>query len=425
MTVTARASGATGVRSAAPLGAAGPGWRHQPPVASPMTVSACRAGLSAAASPARAMRARRELEALLAARFAPAAMRLLDSGTTALALAIRAAAGDRAGVPVALPAFACYDVATAADAADLPVFLYDLDPGTLTPDLESLRRALRAGAKAVVIAHLYGHPANLSEISALAADAGAVVIEDAAQGAGATVRGRPAGSQASLGVLSFGRGKGWTGGAGGALLGMDAAGLRALDSVPPLAADAPRGFRAVAAAGAQLLLARPAWYALPAALPFLRLGQTVYRRPRPPQPISGASCALLCGTAPLADAEIRIRRRNAERLLDEVARRGCFEAPAAAPGVEPGYLRLPLILSSDARAEAVTRAAARLGIAPSYPRALCDLRAFASRCRNRHEGFLGARLLAARLCTLPTHGGLDEGDLASLTEWIRTVSPCC
>ena len=71
---------------------------------------------------------------------------LTDSGTSALALALRMAVAARPDRPtVALPAWACYDLATAADAADVGVVLYDLDPATLGPDWASLDRALSAG----------------------------------------------------------------------------------------------------------------------------------------------------------------------------------------------------------------------------------------------------------------------------------------
>ena len=86
---------------------------------------------------------------------------LTDSGTTALGLALLAAKRLRS-IPVALPAWSCFDVATAADAADVPVVLYDLDPLTLGPNFVSLERALDRGAKSVVVAHHYGVPVDVA-----------------------------------------------------------------------------------------------------------------------------------------------------------------------------------------------------------------------------------------------------------------------
>ena len=135
---------------------------------------------------------------------------LTDSGTSALLLAIKVAVPPN-GI-VALPAWGCYDLATAAEGADVRVALYDVDPHTLAPDPESLRGALALGAQGIVIAHFYGVPVDMEAVKRTADAAGATVIEDAAQAIGATWRGRPVGSNGALGVLSFGRGKGLNGG---------------------------------------------------------------------------------------------------------------------------------------------------------------------------------------------------------------------
>ncbi len=108
---------------------------------------------------------------------------------------------------MALPAFTCYDIASAAVGAGVRVALYDVDPDTLGPDPASLERVLAAGAGAVVAGPLYGVPLEWDALRALADRHGALLIEDAAQGHGASWRGRPLGSLGDLSVLSFGRGK--------------------------------------------------------------------------------------------------------------------------------------------------------------------------------------------------------------------------
>jgi len=206
------------------------GWRHQVPVHSPLSAAALLAGLRAAATrnggpPA----AEQRVTALLKDRYSPRAVLLTESGTAALTAALLGALRDRPGRAVAMPAYVCYDLATAADGADVPVLLYDVDPTTLAPDMAHLKAVLHHGAAAIVVVHLYGCPVDLGEVNRLAAEAGAIVIEDAAQAAGATVNDRSAGTQGSLVVLSFGRGKGLTGGSGGALLAHDAAGEGVLE----------------------------------------------------------------------------------------------------------------------------------------------------------------------------------------------------
>jgi dTDP-4-amino-4,6-dideoxygalactose transaminase len=397
------------------------GWRYQLPVYSPLTASAVLVGARAAGRPVQHEWAQQQVITLLSARYAQKAALLTDSGTTALTAALICVLRERPGCAVALPAYACYDVATAAAGAGAPVFLYDVDPHTLAPDLASLGAALRYGAAAVVVVHLYGCPVDLAEVNGLAAAAGAVVIEDAAQAAGATLDNRPAGGLGSLAVLSFGRGKGLTGGSGGALLAHDEAGRRVLERARELLGQPRRGWSEVFATLAQWSLARANLYALPAAVPFLRLGETVYRDPRPLRAPTGASCSVVTATWALAEREIAVRRRNAERLLVELGRQPGLEIIRTPRNARPGYLRLPVLASPPARRAAGDGAARRLGVMPGYPKALCDLEALRPRCLNRDGDFRGSHLLAAGLCTLPTHSRLGARDLARLEQWIRAV----
>lgn len=398
------------------------GLRHQVPVRSPLSAAALLAGVRALAGNGRSARARERVVALLQERYGPTAVLLTDSGTAALTAALLGILKERPGSAVALPAYACYDLATAAVGADAPVLLYDVDPHTLAPDLSQVQVALRQGAAAIVAVHLYGCPVDLAELNRLASEAGAVVIEDAAQAAGGTLDNRRVGSQSSLAVLSFGRGKGLTGGSGGALLAHDTVGQRVVERAQDLLGESRQGWPDLLAITAQFLLERPSLYALPAALPFLRLGETIYREPRPLRGPTRVSCPMVAATWTLAEREVEVRRRNAERLLVELRRHPGFQTISTPRHARPGYLRLPVLASPEVRRAAAGSGARRLGVTPGYPKALCDLAEFGSRCLNRDAGFPGSRMLAAQLCTLPTHGRLGARDLARLEEWIRTVS---
>ena len=390
--------------------------RLVPPVHSPVTLAAVASGVGALAGGA--ARARAEVTATLGERFGCRDLLLTDSGTSALTLALRAGA-QRAPGPVALPAYCCYDIATAADGARVQVRLYDLDPATLGPDLPTLRAALEQGARTVVVAHLYGIPADLGAVRSLASRYDALLIEDAAQGAGAAWDGRPLGSLGSLGVLSFGRGKGVTAGRGGALLANDDAGSAALAAVRDRLLPGSTSATEPIALLAQWLLARPSLYAIPASLPFLGLGETVYRRPRETRGMSAFALGVLRSTLASTDGEAAARRVHAERLLDRSGGAGKnLEAVRPPAGAVPGYLRLPVLAQDALRGRLSSGTARRLGIMPGYPATLAELPGFGARVRNASAGFPGARRLAASLFTLPTHGLLSERDLRGLERWI-------
>jgi len=386
--------------------------RTVPPVHSPISLAAVRRAWRG--------RVRGDVRALLLKDYDARDVLLTDSGTSALALALRLAVAHRPQSPrVALPAWACYDLATAADTADIEVVLYDVDPATLGPDWSSLDRVLAAGVAAIVVVHAHGVPVNLTEASARAGRAGALVIEDAAQGIGCTLGGRPAGSWGDLGVMSFGRGKGWTGGGGGALL-LGATAPPEIALPPPEAPESPEGRVGIAAKlTLQWLLARPGIYAVPSALPFLKLGQTVYRPVQHFSLMSNAQEAVLLETARCQKEEADRRRDNAARLRRSVEENSLGQVPMGWEGGSPGWLRLPVLLGERGLGRAGASSARRLGIMPGYPIPLSRLPGFQARLPRGGSDFPGAEVLARRLYTFPTHGLLSESDLDRLDRWCR------
>lgn len=413
--------------------------RHQLPVYSPVTWEAIAAGLRAAVRGDPDGVLRRRVEGILELRYGARDVLLTDSGTSALRLAIAGALRGRRHRPVALPGYCCYDVATAAEGAGAPVALYDLDPATLGPDFDSLGGLSDAAPGAVVVAHLYGYPVDVHSVREVIGDA--ALIEDAAQGAGGTLHGRPLGSLGSVSVLSFGRGKGMTGGGGGALLGHDDLGVGMVewarseiacqDPNPPAqpaassgvgaapARRAPsaaqgRGIRQVGKLAVQHVLGRPALYGLPAALPFLHLGETLYRPPRTPQPAPAGALAVLERILPEVDRETAIRRANAERWRSGLARSAPFGTVTVLAGAQPGYLRLPLLAGTDSGAEDL-RSLQRWGVMPGYPTTLAALPSLGPALIARAPALPGAERLAKELLTLPTHRRLSPRDVAAVT----------
>lgn len=387
-------------------------WRRQLPARSPLPLGAVIGG--ALGLVFGDTDARRALRSMLLNTFSARDLVFTDSGTGALTLALRQCAAAFPDAPVAVPAWSCYDLATAALGAGVPVLLYDLDPSTLAPDPASLRRAMEQGARAVLLVHLYGVPADPAPVRATADAFGAILIEDAAQGAGASVHGKPAGSFGDWTIFSFGRGKGNTGGRGGALLARGEAAAAWLAGGGAALVPGGGGAKEVAVLAAQWLLGRPSLYALPSALPFLRLGETIYHPPAPVRPLSRVAARTLAVTWPLGEREAAVRRRHATRWAAALP---SGSSPVAVPaGAEPGYVRWPVVASPALHRAAVT--ARRLGVMPGYPVALCDFEVLQARGRNPGESFPGARMLAQQLITLPTHGGLSEADIARLEAWL-------
>ncbi|MBI4718571.1 MAG: DegT/DnrJ/EryC1/StrS family aminotransferase [Planctomycetes bacterium] len=88
----------------------------------------------------------------------------------------------------------------------IPV-LVDHDPETCTLDPRKLSAAITSRTRAIVPVHLYGHPADMNAISAIAVEHNLLVIEDAAQAHGARYRGRRCGTLGRAAAFSFYPGK--------------------------------------------------------------------------------------------------------------------------------------------------------------------------------------------------------------------------
>lgn len=390
--------------------------RHQLPVYSPITgravFSAARQLAHLGADP------RPELRSLLQREYGADSVLLYGSGTQALTVAIQEAF-SRVGqtVTVALPAFACFDVASAAVGADARISFYDLDPDTLAPDLDSLEGVLAEGARVVVAAPLYGMPIDWEGLETLASRYGAVIIEDAAQGNGALWRGRPLGSLGEISVLSFGRGKGWTGGNGGALLLRNRGRSGDGDLREPLFSQDVTNTVGLLA---QWIFARPGLYAVPVSVPTLGLGQTTYKPPRPLTSISHTAAAVLLATYDASLCEAQRRRGNAEVLLASIANSNARTISVHHEGT-PGYLRLPMRVDKGmARFKSQAGALAQ-GLAPSYPLALADLPEVASRVVAKKRPLPGADRLVQELVTGPTHSRLSQEDIARIKRTLTGV----
>lgn len=125
-----------------------------------------------------------------------------SSGTTALHLTL-ASYGIQAGDEVIVPDITFIATANAvAYTGAKPIFV-DIDSETLCIDVERVKAAITARTKAIIAVHLYGHPANVPALRAIADPRGIVVIEDAAEAHGASIRSEKTGSLGHCGIFSF------------------------------------------------------------------------------------------------------------------------------------------------------------------------------------------------------------------------------
>ncbi len=300
----------------------------------------------------------RQGAALLARIGGSAGAVLLSSGSTALALAMRALGLGRRD-RVAVPSHACAALLHAVRDAGAQPLVCDIDPSTLAIDPDDLARRATRDLRAVIVVHPFGAPARLEPLQAR----GLLVIEDCAQAMGASDRDRPVGARGDAAVFSFAPTKVITcGGPGGGLVSARAG---VIEAVLDLAAHDEKDD------------ARPRWNALMGdlhasilAVQMARLGVFHERRAilaarydealspfglrrTPPSP----------GMSPIVYRYL-VRVPDAERLLQALNRRGIAAR-------RPVYRPLHRLLGLDGEYPHTERAQRELVSLPLYP-ALTD-----------------------------------------------------
>ncbi len=126
----------------------------------------------------------------------------VDSGTSALHLALRACGIGPGDEVISVAHTAVASIAAIEMSGARPI-LVDIDPQQMTLDPHQLEQALSPRSRAILPVHLYGCPANLTEIVAFARAHGLFVIEDCAQAHGATWQDQPVGGWGDLAAFSF------------------------------------------------------------------------------------------------------------------------------------------------------------------------------------------------------------------------------
>lgn len=142
----------------------------------------------------------------------------VDSGTQALHLILRTLGVGPGDEVITVPNTFIATLEAIHYTGARPV-LVDVDPDTWLMDPRAAARVLGPRTKAILPVHLFGHPAPMRELQALADQAGAALVEDACQAHGARLAGRRTGALGRAAGFSFYPGKNLGGfGDGGAIV---------------------------------------------------------------------------------------------------------------------------------------------------------------------------------------------------------------
>ena len=163
------------------------------------------------------------------------------NGTVALHLAL-AALGLGPGDEVIVPAFTMIATANAVRYTGAEPVLVDSEPVHGNIDPVRVEAAITSRTRAIVAVHIYGHPASMLRLRAIAGARGLALVEDAAEAHGAELGGARVGGMGAAGTFSFYANKIVTSGEGGMVTTNDAALERVLRRLRDHAFDPERHF---------------------------------------------------------------------------------------------------------------------------------------------------------------------------------------
>lgn len=179
------------------------------------------------------------------------------------------------------------------------------------------------------------------------------------------------------------------------------------------------GAAALLALSAQWALGRPWLYGIPWHLPGVRLGETIYHRPGRPTRISARSAAIVNQVWDLSSTEAETRRAHAARWRAELIGVDGISAYSMEADRVAGWLRYPILTSPRVKRVFQQSVARRHGVMPGYPGVLADLPVPSHRMLVAKFELQGARALANRLFTLPTHHRVRDLDFKIIRRCVQ------
>jgi dTDP-4-amino-4,6-dideoxygalactose transaminase len=360
-------------------------------------------------------------------RWGPGHYFLSCTGRAGMTLLLRAMrqlrSSDRDEVVV--PSYTCYSVPASAVKAGLRVRIVDIDPATLDYDPRQLAGTDFSRVLAIVATNLYGLPSDLPGLARLARDRGVFLIDDAAQAMGASVVGRWSGTWGDAGLFSFDKGKNVSSIDGGVVFTASndlAAALEAEWAGLASPSTATTALHLVKVLAYTVML-RPRLYGIPARMPSLGLGRTVFTTDFPLEKATAASSVLGAVMLQRLERFTDARVANARALAESLGSVPGVRLITPRPDARPAYLRLPVYLEAPLERDAAIAAlnAAGVGATGSYPASLVDVPELRPALAGTPPAAPGGRMVARRIMTLPTHPFVTAADMARMRDVLRST----
>lgn len=340
---------------------------------------------------------------------------LVSSGKAALVLILKALRNLYPGRDeVLIPAFTCYSVPAAIKKAGLKIKLCDTGTGSLDLDKKQLRKIVETDKKenkilCVLVTHFFGCPADFAGIKEIVGDK-IPIVEDAAQAMGEEIGNKKIGTLGDAGFFSLGRGKALSTIEGGVIvtsredLDDELTRLSKKMGIYSVSGKMKLAVKAIFTTFMQ----RPFLFWLPKALPFLRLGETIYEEDFPIYRMSFFQKSLARNWQERLKGHQKVRRKHIkfwQEYLPQNLSQICSRQKRTS------LIRFPVVAQTAEEREWFCKKSEETGcgIMRTYPLPINEI----SELRHEFAGeiFPNAKLLSERLMTIPVHEYVKKEDM--------------
>ena len=386
--------------------------RHLPPTAVPVSLSDLQAGLRSSSTTLD------QFQSALASYLGVSkeACKLASSGRTALYCLLHGLQSENPSrTEIVMPAYTCPAVARVVIDLGLHPVYVDISLETMGYVPEQLATAVGENSLAVILVHPFGISLPVDAAINAAHEAGAVVIEDAAQALGAKWDGKPVGTRGDYGLFSLGPGKPISTAGGGIAIANHVEDIPSLNNwwseLPQASAMASRTAWARLVAFQTAFQPNAWWVATRMGLH--RVGNHETSWGYTVQGLAPAQASVGLVLLPRLDEINNQRRSKASILQEAVARSRSVQSISISEKAEPFFLRFPLFAASAKQREALYEQfwSAGIGAGRLYEKSLPSI--FTP---DNREPFPGAEAVAGRLLTLPTHHHVTDDDINTMRD---------
>lgn len=346
------------------------------------------------------------------------------SGKAALVVALKALLRlEPSRREVVLPAYTCYSVAAAVEAAGLKLVLCDVALETLDFNYEMLVSVANNNTLCIVATHFFSKSADVARAREVVDAVGAFLIEDAAQ-SGIELNQEQVLSDIT--VYSFARGKPLSANGGGILavnhknISAEIAFLHGKLPTPSLSQE----FKSALMMLVSDVLIQPSFFWLPARLPFLGIGKTIYPSHIFVGKMGGVRLFLLHKLVGEIAVLSELRQKNVAFYSDQLEKNDTVQLLNFPQNRGHALIRLPCYLRGDVELTKKSKSFSgkELGISQMYPHGLHQLGQVKPFFLNCNDSFPGADFISQHLITLPTHPLVSQRARTRVVAWLDGVA---